>query len=47
MKESELARANADFGRRREETQRAASSADILTSPVVFGTILVTSKEAK
>ena len=41
MKESELARANADFARRLEQIQQAANSADILATPVVFGTIVV------
>lgn len=47
MKESELARANADFARRLEQIQQAANSADILTTPVVFGTIAIVSEEAK
>lgn len=42
MKESELARANADFNRRIEELGRAAESGDIRTAPAVFGTIIVT-----
>jgi hypothetical protein len=41
MKESELARANADFDRRVGEIRRAADSADILADPVVFGRIKV------
>ena len=41
MKESELARADADFNRRIEELQQAANSGDIRTTPVVFGTLLV------
>ena len=39
MKESELARANADFDRRTAELQQAASSGDIRATPVVFGTV--------
>jgi ATP-dependent helicase HepA len=42
MKESELARANADFNRRIEELRLAANSSDIRAIPVVFGTIAVT-----
>jgi ATP-dependent helicase HepA len=42
MKESELARANADFNRRIEELGLAAASGDIRTAPVVFGRIMVT-----
>ena len=41
MRESELARAQADFNGRMSELQQAAESADIHASPVVFGTILV------
>lgn len=41
MKESELARANADFSRRMMELQQAANSGDIRTTPVVFGAIVV------
>lgn len=47
MKESELARANVDFTRRMEDIQKAANSADILASPVVFGTIVVNQGETK
>ena len=39
MRQSELARANADFNRRMEELQRAAGSGDILATAVLFGTI--------
>ena len=39
MKESELARANADFTRRIAELQQAATSGDIRATPVVFGTV--------
>lgn len=42
MKDSELARANADFNRRIEELNLAAGSGDIRTASVVFGTITVT-----
>jgi len=42
MKESELARANADFNRRIEEFNLSAASGDIRATPVVFGTITVT-----
>ena len=41
MKESELARANADFNRRIEELQLAANSGDIRAAPVVFGTLRI------
>ena len=41
MKESELARAKADFNRRTEELRLAANSSDIRAIPVVFGTITV------
>lgn len=41
MKESELARANADFNRRIDELGLAAESGDIRTAPVVFGSITV------
>jgi ATP-dependent helicase HepA len=41
MKESELARANADFNRRIEELNLSAASGDIRTAPLVFGTITV------
>lgn len=42
MKESELARAEADYGRRISELQQAASSGDIRATPTVFGTITIT-----
>jgi hypothetical protein len=42
MKQSELVRATADFDQRITELQRAASTGDIRTNPVVFGTIIVT-----
>ena len=41
MKQSELARANADFERRMRELEQAAGSGDIHASPVLFGTIAV------
>jgi ATP-dependent helicase HepA len=41
MKESELARANADFNRRIEELQAAGTAGDIRTASMVFGTIIV------
>lgn len=41
MKESELARANADFNRRIAELQQAANSGDIRAAPVVFGILSV------
>ena len=41
MKESELARANADFNRRLAELLQAANSGDIRATPVVLGTISV------
>ena len=43
MKQSELARANADFERRMRELEQAAGSGDIHASPVLFGTIAVRS----
>jgi SNF2 family DNA or RNA helicase len=46
MKQSELARANADFNRRIDELSRAANSSDIRAIPVVFGTIAVTGESA-
>jgi hypothetical protein len=42
MKESELGRADADFSRRMADLQRAAGSGDIRATPVLFGTITVT-----
>jgi len=42
MRESELARANADFDRKVAELQRAADAADIMASPVVFGVLSLT-----
>lgn len=42
MRQSELVRANADFNRRLEELQQAASSGDIHASAVLFGTITIT-----
>ena len=41
MKQSELSRANADFSRRMEELQQAASSGDIHATAVLLGTISV------
>jgi superfamily II DNA or RNA helicase/uncharacterized protein YuzE len=41
MKESELLRANADYDRRLAELRQAASSGDIRSVPVVFGTLMV------
>ena len=41
MREGELARVNADFDRRAEELQQSANMTDILTTSVVFGTLLV------
>lgn len=41
MKQSELARANADFERRLRELEQAANSGDIHASPVLFGSITV------
>lgn len=42
MKESELARANADFERRMAELEQAANSGDVAATPVAFGTLSVT-----
>jgi ATP-dependent helicase HepA len=44
MKESELARADADFQRRMAELDRAASSADIRAIPVLFGSMTITTE---
>ncbi len=41
MRESELARANADFDRKVAELQKAANAADIVATPVVFGSISI------
>lgn len=41
MKQSELARANADFRRRMEEMEQAAQGGDVRAAPVVFGTVLI------
>lgn len=41
MKQSELARAEADFERRREELEKAASAGDVQATPVIFGVIVV------
>lgn len=46
MKESELARANADFNRRMSELQQAANTGDIRATPMVFGTISVRTRTA-
>lgn len=46
MKQSELARAEADFDRRMEELRRAAATGDIRVSPVVLGTVTVTNRSA-
>ena len=40
MKESELARANADFDRRMTEIRQAENHSDIVATPVLFGTKL-------
>lgn len=42
MKESELARANADFNRRMNELRQTTNTGDIRATAVVFGTISVT-----
>lgn len=44
MKQSELARANADYCRRIEELETAAESGDIHATPVVFGSITISRK---
>lgn len=41
MKQSELARANADFDRRVAELRDAGNTGDIRTAPVLFGTVIV------
>jgi len=45
MKQSELARANADFDRRTAELQRAGGSGDIHATAVLFGTIHISSEK--
>ena len=45
MKESELARADADFNRHMVELQKLATSGDIRAIPVVFGTVSVTRRQ--
>jgi ATP-dependent helicase HepA len=45
MKQSELARAEADFTRRMEQLQRAANSGDIHVTAVLYGTINVSGKD--
>ena len=44
MKESELARANVDFGRHMAELEKASSGGDVHASPVVFGTLTILAK---
>jgi SNF2 family DNA or RNA helicase len=44
MKESELARADADFNRRFADLQRATGSGDIRSTPVLFGTITISTE---
>jgi superfamily II DNA or RNA helicase/uncharacterized protein YuzE len=46
MKESELARANADFQRRLDELQATAGSADISAVPLIFGKLVIESDAA-
>lgn len=46
MKESELGRAQVDFERRMDELRRAAATADIRVSPVVFGMLTITRPSA-
>ena len=41
MKQSELARANADFDRRISEFQKAGNTGDIRAMPLLFGTVVV------
>jgi hypothetical protein len=41
MKQSELARASADFNRRLSELQQATNTGDIRATPVVFGTMSI------
>lgn len=41
MRQSELARANADFDRRIFDLQKTVTAAEIITSPVIFGILLV------
>ena len=41
MKQSELARANADYDRRVTELHEAGNTGDIRAAPVLFGTVIV------
>jgi len=41
MKQSELARANADFNRHLQDLEKAANSGDIHATAVIFGTVVV------
>ncbi len=45
MKESELARAEADFQRRLAELERAAGTGDIRATPILFGTLVIAKEE--
>jgi len=47
MKESELKRANEDFNARMIELEKSRNSADILTTPVIFGTISILNETRK
>ena len=47
MKQSELARADADFERRTAELQQQATSGDIHTTAVLFGDIVITGESTK
>jgi hypothetical protein len=41
MKQSELARANADFDRHLAELRQAGLTGDVRAQPILFGTVLV------
>lgn len=47
MKQSELARANADFNRRLTELQQAANSGDIQATAMVFGSISIVKEDKR
>jgi len=47
MKQSELARAGADFDRRMADLNQASNTGDIRATPIVFGTITIIKERAK
>lgn len=46
MRQGELARANADFERRKIDLERAAEGGDIRATPIVFGSLTITKGDA-